>query len=227
MPTPNHRPAAAAPRGAPLGNTNALKHGFYSRTFRSTEQTDLAALTDAASLENEIQLMRVFILRIAQQETDGLSFTESLALLNVLSRASLSLGSLLRTQRATTIKNFHTELEELFVSGRLAYTRANSLIEQITAAAAATRRGAAPAELQTAPTAQDDESDQEDCRPPIDCLTCPEIATCPDAPPKIRDLILSLKLFAIQPDSSEPTPPPPPPTQVQPPVVESPSPLAV
>ena len=51
--------------GAPKGNTNALKHGFYSRSFRAVEQTELNEF-DPASLQNEIELMRVFILRTAE-----------------------------------------------------------------------------------------------------------------------------------------------------------------
>jgi len=216
MPSNLFQPPTAARPGAPLGNTNALKHGFYSRAFRTAEQTDIAAISDTASLENEIQLMRVFILRIAQQETDNLSFTESLALLTVLSRASLSLSSLLRTQRASTVKNFHTELQELFASGRLAYARADALIAKLQAATPTTHAPTSAAPIE--------ETDHADCRPPIDCLTCPEIATCPQATPEIRDLILALFSQSAQPDSSQPTPPqstpplpPRPPTEIPPP----------
>ena len=45
------------PRGAPPGNTKALKHGFYSRAFRNLEADDLDAVQ--ATLENEITMLRV------------------------------------------------------------------------------------------------------------------------------------------------------------------------
>ncbi len=48
-------------RGAPLGNTNALKHGFYSRQFREIESADLDAIN--ANLEGEIAALRVWIRR--------------------------------------------------------------------------------------------------------------------------------------------------------------------
>ena len=37
-PLPSTRPRG----GAPSGNTNALKHGFYARAFKPAEQSDLA-----------------------------------------------------------------------------------------------------------------------------------------------------------------------------------------
>ncbi len=185
--------------GAPLGNTNALKHGFYSRAFRAVEQSALAALADAASLENEIQLMRVFILRVAQRETDDLSFTESLALLNVLSRAALSLGSLLRTQRTAANGNLHTQLEKLFAAGRSEFARANALVERLNRRLAELEAAAASTTSEPEPpsAAEEDESDIEYCDPPLDCLTCSDIADCPDVRPSIRDLILSLKLWRL------------------------------
>jgi len=44
-------------RGAQPGNNNALKHGFYSREFRSVEMQDLEVIE--CSLENEIAGLRV------------------------------------------------------------------------------------------------------------------------------------------------------------------------
>jgi len=60
-------------RGAPKGNTNALKHGFYSRQFRKTETDDLAALTEAglSELASEISLLRVAISRTLKQATQA------------------------------------------------------------------------------------------------------------------------------------------------------------
>jgi len=44
-------------RGAQPGNLNALRHGFYSRYFRSIELADLDQLS--AGLESEIAMLRV------------------------------------------------------------------------------------------------------------------------------------------------------------------------
>jgi hypothetical protein len=48
-------------RGGQPGNTNALKHGFYSRRFRDIEFSDLDVIT-VADLQNEIAMMRVLSL---------------------------------------------------------------------------------------------------------------------------------------------------------------------
>jgi uncharacterized protein YjcR len=50
------------PRGAPKGNLNALKHGFYSRLFRDAESSE-ADDDQLVNLENEITLLRVMIRR--------------------------------------------------------------------------------------------------------------------------------------------------------------------
>jgi two-component sensor histidine kinase len=44
-------------RGAQTGNTNALKHGFYSRQFRQIDLADLDSIQ--TGLEQEIALLRV------------------------------------------------------------------------------------------------------------------------------------------------------------------------
>lgn len=45
-------------RGAPAGNTNALKHGFYSTNFKAGELSDLEMLEDSG-LDSEINMLRV------------------------------------------------------------------------------------------------------------------------------------------------------------------------
>lgn len=86
-------------RGAQPGNTNALKHGFYSHRFNSLELSDLdTALSDG--LTDEIALLRVIIRRVfeyADFESQDMD-TWSKAL-NTLGAASTRLAGLLRTQR--------------------------------------------------------------------------------------------------------------------------------
>ena len=55
--------------GAPEGNWNAFKHGFYSKRFRPLELSDLdTALGDG--LEDEIALLRVIIRRVFECAND-------------------------------------------------------------------------------------------------------------------------------------------------------------
>ena len=87
-------------RGAPRGNTNAFKHGYYSRRYRSLELSDLdAALSDG--LDDEISLLRVIIRRVFEYANDAEDQdldTWSKAL-STLGAAATRLGGLLRTQQ--------------------------------------------------------------------------------------------------------------------------------
>ncbi len=86
------------PRGAPKGNLNALKHGFYSRLFRLSESNDLSD-DEAVNLENEITLLRVMMRRTAEL-ADGIDdITQATKVLVALGAAAGRLASLLRTQR--------------------------------------------------------------------------------------------------------------------------------
>jgi hypothetical protein len=56
-------------RGAQPGNTNALKHGFYSARFSPLEARDLdVALRDG--VEDEIALLRITIRRVFDLATE-------------------------------------------------------------------------------------------------------------------------------------------------------------
>ena len=85
-------------RGAQPGNTNALKHGFYSRTFRNLEESDLDFLSEG--LSDEIAMVRVALRRffdLFQNESSDDLVSWSVAL-GTLGMTSTRLASLLRTQ---------------------------------------------------------------------------------------------------------------------------------
>jgi uncharacterized protein YjcR len=48
-------------RGAPRGNQNARKHGFYSRVLDDAEELDFEQATEVEGLDEEIALLRVKI----------------------------------------------------------------------------------------------------------------------------------------------------------------------
>lgn len=86
-------------RGAPKGNLNALKHGFYSRLFRADETNELAD-DGSNSLEHEITLVRVMIRR-TMQLADGIDdLKEATRVLDALGVAAGRLANLLRTQKS-------------------------------------------------------------------------------------------------------------------------------
>jgi len=72
-------------RGAPRGNTNALKYGFYSRKLRRVEKADLDKSDTSNSLHDEILMLRVMIRRVwelASKDPDNLGL--NIAALNAL-----------------------------------------------------------------------------------------------------------------------------------------------
>ena len=85
-------------RGAPKGNLNALKHGFYSRLFHASEASDLAP-DQLTSLENEIKLLRIMIRR-TMELADGIQdLREATRVLDALGAASARLSALLRVHK--------------------------------------------------------------------------------------------------------------------------------
>jgi hypothetical protein len=104
-------------RGAQPGNLNALKHGFYSRSFKDLENSDLETML-AQDLESEIAMLRVVVRRAFELSTAPgqppsplLGGTEggpdldaqtklgtAIHVMNSLGMASIRLGSLLKIQ---------------------------------------------------------------------------------------------------------------------------------
>jgi len=89
-------------RGAPKGNLNALKHGFYSRLFRASERSELDD-DQITSLENEITLLRV-MMRRTMQLADGIDdLREATRVLDALGAAAGRLASLLKAQKSLSV----------------------------------------------------------------------------------------------------------------------------
>jgi hypothetical protein len=91
-------------RGAQPGNTNALKHGFYSRAFRSLDVNDLDAVQ--ATLEGEIAMLCVQMRRaleiINSVEDNSQEPNPDLALktLSVLGNTASRIASITRIHAA-------------------------------------------------------------------------------------------------------------------------------
>ena len=84
-------------RGAPLGNRNALKHGFYSRRFRRTELRDLEA-NASPGLADEISLIRIILRRLVALADSAQDLPELLAVLRVVNLLACSVNRLVKTQ---------------------------------------------------------------------------------------------------------------------------------
>lgn len=88
---PRHR------RGAPPGNSNAVKHGFYTRRLKHSH-LDGVESTDSSGLIEEIALIRVFTRRLIESiDFDGDPFTLA-EILRTLCLASSTISRIIRTQ---------------------------------------------------------------------------------------------------------------------------------
>ncbi len=60
-------------RGAPKGNQNARKHGFYSRVLDEAEQLDFELASGVEGIDDEIDLLRVKIKSILEKDPENIS----------------------------------------------------------------------------------------------------------------------------------------------------------
>ena len=102
-------------RGAPKGNKNARKHGFYSHTFTEEEGRDWKSAS-SGQLHSEIKLFKVLVARTASMlkplvENSAPSFQESLSMLSTVTLAVARLNSFYRTNEKlnTPVDDLQTE----------------------------------------------------------------------------------------------------------------------
>jgi len=80
-------------RGAPKGNQNARKHGFYSRVLDEAEQLDFELASGVEGIDDEIALLRVKIKSILENEP---------ANIKLIMQATNALDRLIRTRYKIT-----------------------------------------------------------------------------------------------------------------------------
>ncbi len=76
-------------RGAPKGNQNARKHGFYSRVLDQTEQLDFELATSVEGIDDEIALLRVKIKSLLVNNPENI---------RLIMQATSTLARLVRTR---------------------------------------------------------------------------------------------------------------------------------
>jgi hypothetical protein len=90
-------PSSKNRRGAPLGNMNNFKHGFYSRRLKKRDLTGVES-TDVAGLVEEIALIRVFTRRLVESFNPDADFYEHADILRMLCVASTAITRVIRAQ---------------------------------------------------------------------------------------------------------------------------------
>jgi hypothetical protein len=88
-------------RGAPNGNSNALRHGFYSRQFKQVIQRDLDG-HEFEGLTDEITMLRVAIRQIFEDIGKAKDPHERMEGFRAVSLGCFSLARLIRTQQIIT-----------------------------------------------------------------------------------------------------------------------------
>ncbi len=103
-------PTLRRPGGQP-GNTNAVKHGFYSPRLHQDQD---GALEDASfnDIRNEIALLRGSIRHAVEWSADIQSLPDALSFLRILALASASLSRLVRTQQAIVRSDIDQALDK-------------------------------------------------------------------------------------------------------------------
>lgn len=88
-------------KGAQPNNTNALKHGFYARSFNNLEEADLSKLEN--DLQGEIVMLKVATRRLFElASSEATDLEDSLKILAALGVSATRIATLARTQRLLT-----------------------------------------------------------------------------------------------------------------------------
>ena len=106
-------------RGAPLGNRNAVTHGFYSRLPHVGELTGLAnpQLEPAGDVDQQIAVIQHYMQRVSELGQDSQDLSQLISLLRGLCVASNRLGNLRRRQALLAMLNTNKDqIEQLFQS---------------------------------------------------------------------------------------------------------------
>jgi len=80
-------------RGAPKGNQNARKHGFYARVLDEAEQLDFELASGVEGIDDEIALLRVKIKSILENDPENIK---------LIMQATNALERLIRTRYKIT-----------------------------------------------------------------------------------------------------------------------------
>jgi hypothetical protein len=94
-------------RGAPKGNRNALKHGYYSRALNPAEQSDFRLAAGLEGISEEIALLRF---QIKKAVTSG-----DIKNLTPLSKVAFALEKLIRTNHRFFLER-QNRLQDAFKS---------------------------------------------------------------------------------------------------------------
>ena len=91
-------------RGAPIGNINALKHGFYTRLIKKHDLSGVES-TDTKNLVEEIAIVRVFTRRLIESLDSDADTYEIAGALKILCVALSTITRAIKTHHWLTLNN--------------------------------------------------------------------------------------------------------------------------
>lgn len=100
-------------RGAPPGNQNARKHGFYSQALTQAEQLELQEAATVEGLDNEIAILRVKLRQLLENYPDRIDLQLQAA--NVLARLIRTRYNITPEQKKTLKEAIATIITEVAI----------------------------------------------------------------------------------------------------------------
>jgi hypothetical protein len=85
-------------RGAQPGNTNALRHGFYSRSLRQSEANDLDQI-NGDDFSSEINMLRAVTRRIFEISDGVTDLDQAMRLLSTMGASATRLSNMIYKRR--------------------------------------------------------------------------------------------------------------------------------
>ncbi len=107
------RARAKKKRGAPKGNQNARKHGFYCRVLDEAEQLDFELAQGVDGIDDEVALLRVKIKGILEHEPENIKLVIEAA--NTLARLVHTSYKITTEQRKGLKEAIHNVIRDIAV----------------------------------------------------------------------------------------------------------------
>jgi len=102
-----------AKRGAPKGNQNARKHGFYSRALTEAEKVDFEEASLIEGIDQEIAFLRLKLMELAEREPDRVDLHLEAA--NTIARLVRTRYQISKEQKKSLKEAVHKVLTDIAV----------------------------------------------------------------------------------------------------------------
>ena len=102
-----------AKRGAPRGNQNARKHGFYSRALSEAEKVELEEASLVEGIDQEIAFLRLKLKELAEREPERIDLHLEAA--NTIARLVRTRYQISKEQKKSLKEAIHKVLSDVAV----------------------------------------------------------------------------------------------------------------